>query len=38
MDTANKEVQEPIFPKKILLASLAAAYKLNILPVPFAHI
>ena len=30
MDTANLEVQEPIFPQKIGLASLAAAYKLNI--------
>ena len=28
MDTANKEVQEPIFSPKIGLASLAAAYKL----------
>ena len=38
MDTANSEVQEPIFPPKIQLASIAAAYKLNIFPVPLAHI
>ena len=31
MDTANEEVQEPIFPKKIQLASLAAAYSFQFL-------
>ena len=30
MDKANSEVQAPIFPQKLRLASLAAAYKLNI--------